>query len=56
MELNRQQLRIVHDLQDAIDEGDQQRIPELLQQGDTANQESDQIARDLGLQECGKET
>ena len=56
MELNQQQLQIVHDLQDAIDKGDQQRIQELLQQGDTANQESDQIARELGLQECGKET
>jgi hypothetical protein len=56
MELNTQQLQIVHDLQDAVAAGDQGQIQELLQQGDTANEESDQIARELGLEQCGKET
>jgi hypothetical protein len=53
MEINREQLENVRELQDAVADGDQARVAELLQQSDEAREESKQLAADLGLTECG---
>jgi hypothetical protein len=53
MEVNREQLDNVRELQDAVADGDQARVAELLQQSDEAREESNQLAADLGLTECG---
>ena len=55
MEINREQLDTVRELQTAVEEGDQARIAELLQEAETAREESNQLASDLGLEECGSE-
>jgi hypothetical protein len=53
MEINDEQLQTVRDLREAVEEGDQARMQELLQAGDEANQESDRLAAELGLEDCG---
>lgn len=53
MEINREQLDNVRELQDAVADGDQARVAGLLQQSDEAREESNQLAADLGLTECG---
>lgn len=53
MEINREQLENVRGLQDAVADGDQARVTELLQESDDARDESNQLAADLGLTECG---
>jgi hypothetical protein len=53
MEVNREQLDNVREVQDAVADGDQARVAELLQQSDEAREESNQLAADLGLTECG---
>ena len=55
MEINREQLDTVRELRTAAEEGDQARIAELLQEANAARQESDQLAADLGLEQCGSE-
>ena len=53
MEINREQLETVQALQQAVEDGDQAEIAELLQQADEARQESDELATQLALEECG---
>ena len=53
MEINREQLDNVRELLDAVADGDQASVAELLQQSDEAREESNQLAADLGLTECG---
>jgi hypothetical protein len=53
MEINREQLDNVRELQDAAAEGDQAGVAELLQEADAAREESNQLATELGLSECG---
>jgi hypothetical protein len=55
MEINREQLDTVRDLRTAVEESDQARIAELLQEANAAREESDQLAADLGLEQCGSE-
>jgi hypothetical protein len=55
MEINREQLETVRGLQEAVEEGDQERMQELLQQGDEANAEADRLATEMGLEQCGNE-
>jgi hypothetical protein len=55
MEVNDEQLETVRDLRDAVEDGDQARVQELLQEGDDANAEADQLAADLGLEDCGSD-
>jgi hypothetical protein len=55
MEINREQLENVRALQQAVEDGDQAQIAELLQQADEARQESDQLATELGLEQCGSD-
>jgi hypothetical protein len=55
MEINDQQLETVRDLRDAAEDGDQARVQELLQEGEEANAEADQLAAELGLQDCGSD-
>jgi hypothetical protein len=56
LELNRQQLDIVRDLQDAVEAEDEAKMQDLLEQAQAANEESDKLARQLGLRECGEES
>ena len=55
MEINREQLENVQALQQAVEKGDQAEIAELLQQADEARQESDELATQLGLEQCGSD-
>jgi hypothetical protein len=55
MEINREQLEVVRDLRDAVEEGDQARVQELLQQGDEASAEADELATQMGPEQCGNE-
>jgi hypothetical protein len=55
LEINDEQLETVRDLRDAVEDGDQARVQELLQEGDEANAEADQLAADLGLEDCGSD-
>ena len=53
LELNREQLDAVRELQEAAAEGDEARVGELLQQAQDAQAESRQLAAELGLEQCG---
>ena len=55
MEINQEQLENVRELQEAAEEGDQARLGELLAEADQARLESDRLASELGLQECGSD-
>jgi hypothetical protein len=55
LEINREQLAVVRDLRGAVEEGDQERVEELLQQGDEASAEDDELATQMGLEQCGNE-
>jgi hypothetical protein len=52
MEINDQQLETVRDIQDAVEEGDQARVQQLFEQGSAADEEADQLAAQMGLDEC----
>jgi hypothetical protein len=53
MEINNEQLETVRDLREAVEDGDQARVQELIEAGNEANTEADQLAADLGLEDCG---
>jgi hypothetical protein len=53
MELNDEQLETVRDLRAAAEDGDTARIQELVQAGNETSAESDRLADELGLEECG---
>ena len=53
MEINNEQLETVRDLRGAVEDGDQARVQELIDAGSEANAEADQLAADLGLEDCG---
>jgi phage-related minor tail protein len=55
MEINNEQLETVRDLREAVEDGDQARAQELIEAGNEANTEADQLAADLGLEECGSD-
>lgn len=52
MEINDRQLETVRDIQDAVEEGDQERVQELFARGSTADEEADRLAAQMGLDEC----
>jgi phage-related minor tail protein len=55
MEINNEQLETVRDLREAVEDGDQARAQELIEAGNEANTEADQLAADLGLEDCGSD-
>lgn len=56
IELQDQNLESVRDLRDAIEEGDDQKVQDLLAKLDAADQESTGIAQRIGLEKCGQES
>ena len=56
MAVQREGLANVRALQDAVQNGDATQIQELLAKAESIRAESDQLARDLGLETCGEET
>jgi hypothetical protein len=54
IELNRESLEKAEEAQQAAEDGDQQRVQEILEEADTNEEELDQLAQDLGLQTCGE--
>jgi hypothetical protein len=55
MSLNERNISFIREPRDAAEENDEERAQQLFQQLDETETESDQIARDLGLKECGAE-
>lgn len=55
LEINNDQLATVRDLEEAVAEGDQGRMQELLQQGNEASAEADRLAAEMGLEQCGNQ-
>lgn len=56
MEVQREGLDSVRELQDAVNDGDTARIQELLAETESISDEGHRLARDLGLETCGEET
>jgi len=54
MELQDQNLGVAKDLQQAIRDQDTARVQELLQKLEETDAKSNQIARSIGLQDCGQ--
>lgn len=48
-----QQLDVARDLQAAVDDGDEAKFTEIYEQGDPIDEQVDEIAKELGLVECG---
>jgi hypothetical protein len=55
MEVNGENLQLTKDLQAAAESGDEQRVQEILAQAAQNEEETDRLARELGLQRCGEE-
>lgn len=55
MTLNEQTLGLTRDLRDAAEEGDDERVQQLIVQLDEAEAEVDGLAREMGLEECGED-
>jgi hypothetical protein len=56
MELQDQNLKVAHDLQDAIHDNDTAKVQELLTQLNETDARSNEIARKIGLEDCGQNT
>jgi hypothetical protein len=56
MELQDQNLKVAHDLQDAIHERDTAKVQELLTKLNATDAQSNAIARKIGLEDCGQQT
>lgn len=54
MELQDQNLKVAHDLQDAIHERDTAKVQELLTKLNATDARSNAIARKIGLEDCGQ--
>jgi hypothetical protein len=55
MEVNAENLQLTKDLQAAAEDGDEERVQEILAQASQNEEETDRLARELGLQRCGEE-
>jgi hypothetical protein len=55
MEVNAENLQLTKDLQAAAESGDQERVQEILSQASQNEEETDQLARKLGVERCGEE-
>ena len=56
MEVQHEGIATIRELRDAVGEGDADRIQELSAEAESSSAESNQLARDLGLETCGDET
>ena len=56
MELQDQNLDAAHDLQDAIHDNDTAKVQKLLTELNKTDEQSNEIARKMGLEECGQNT
>jgi hypothetical protein len=54
MEVNAENLQLTKDLQAAAEDGDEERVQEILAQASQNEEETDRLARELGLQRCGE--
>ena len=54
MELQNENLDVAHDLQDAIHDQDTARVQEDLTKLNATDQQSNEIARKIGLEDCGQ--
>jgi hypothetical protein len=55
MEVNAENLQLTKDLQAAAEAGNEQRVQEILAQASQNEEQTDRLARDLGLERCGEE-
>lgn len=55
MEVNGENLQLTKDLQAAAESGNEERVQEILAQAGQNEEETDRLARELGLQRCGEE-
>jgi hypothetical protein len=55
IEVNAENLQLTKDLQAAAESDDEERVQEILAQAGQNEEETDRLARDLGLQRCGEE-
>jgi hypothetical protein len=55
MELNEENLELTRELRDASEAEDQERVQEILAQAGENEQETDRLARELGLARCGED-
>jgi hypothetical protein len=55
MEVNAENLQLTKDLQAAAEAGNEERVQEILAQASQNEEETDRLARELGLQRCGEE-
>jgi hypothetical protein len=55
MEVNAENLQLTKDLQAAAEDGNEERVQEILAQASQNEEETDRLARELGLQRCGEE-
>jgi hypothetical protein len=54
MDINSENLQLTRDLQAAAESGNEARVQEILQQAGQNEEETDRLARELGLQRCGE--
>lgn len=54
-EVNAENLQLTKDLQAAAESGNEARVQEILAQAGQNEEETDRLARELGLQRCGEE-
>jgi hypothetical protein len=54
MEVNAENLQLTKDLQAAAEDGNEERVQEILAQASQNEEETDRLARELGLQRCGE--
>jgi len=55
IEVNAENLQLTKDLQAAAESGNDERVQEILAQASQNEEETDRLARELGLQRCGEE-
>jgi len=55
IEVNAENLQLTKDLQAAAESGNEERVQEILAQAGQNEEETDRLARELGLQRCGEE-
>ena len=55
IEVNGENLELTKDLQAAAESGNEERVQEILAQAGQNEEETDRLARELGLQRCGEE-
>jgi hypothetical protein len=51
---NEESVDVLDELREAASEGDVQRIQDVLQEAQQAEREADELARELGLQDCAR--